>query len=150
MDSTGMFAAVTDYGNYAFKWTYHGSDDFREFVIGIERSPDYVLEKISHGKKFSGKKTKQLIKKCILESRRCGNYTREKARREWDLVNCSDFYYKEDFHEWYEKTQINDAHELSVYDYPPSEWAFATKLLPRLVDILKQELKQERQQETPA
>ncbi|ARF67055.1 hypothetical protein B7C51_19310 [Paenibacillus larvae subsp. pulvifaciens] len=31
LDETGMFAAVTDYGNCAYKWPHSGCEDFRHF-----------------------------------------------------------------------------------------------------------------------
>jgi hypothetical protein len=143
LDSTGMFAAVTDYGNYAFKWTHHGCDDFREFVIDLKNSPDYVLGKVSHGKEYQGQKTNENIKNEILRARREGYLSEDQAKEEWELVG-DELEYHEGFLDWYNQTSLCDAQEMSRYDYPPDEKAFAKILLPRLAQILEKELENEK------
>lgn len=34
LTSDGMFAAVTDYGNYSYAWRSYG-EDFRDFIVSI-------------------------------------------------------------------------------------------------------------------
>jgi len=48
LDSTGIFAAVSDWGNYAFVWSAwkHGQEDFRTFVAELEKDPDYAAGKL--------------------------------------------------------------------------------------------------------
>lgn len=143
LDSTGMFAAVTDYGNYAYMWDHHGKKDFREFVAGLAKSPYYVLGKVAK-KDYSGKETIKAIKEDILDNRRDGSYTKEFARREWDLLkNTDDMDSVFGFKEWYDNTHVSDASELYSMDWSLQAKAFATKLMPRLAEALKDELRKE-------
>jgi len=147
IDSTGMFAAVTDYGNYAYKWSNYGNGDFRKFVIDIARSPDYVVEKLcqDYKKEYRGAETFKSIKEYIIESRRYGSLTKNHAREEWNILCDPDYEelsYIETFHDWYQKTTIEYASEFPIYDYPRSAYAMAQKLLPRLAVIIQQELEQ--------
>lgn len=144
LDSTGMFAAVTDYGNYAYKWTHHGRDDFRKFVIGLEKESDYLLGKVAPNKEYDGEGTIKRIKKDILEHRREGAYTKDFARREWILINNNgnmDSAYG--FYKWYEETAITDASEFYTEKWPTSYIAFAKKLIPRLTNAIRKELAME-------
>ena len=146
LDSTGMFTCVTDYGNYAYKWTDHGMDDFRKFVIQIDWH--YTMEKLWDGrsKEFDGKQTVQAIERHIIEYRREGYYTKEFARKEWDLLqeqHSSYFSHEHDFMLWYEETELQDASEFAVYDYPATVKALVIKLLPRLQEEIRQELARE-------
>lgn len=153
LDSTGMFAAVTDYGNYAYKWTHHGEDDFRNFVIDVAHSPEYVVENLCQGrsKEYCGKKTFEVIKEYILEYQRNGTLTKETAKKEWALLHDEDYeelYYRENFHDWYQKTSIDCASEFSVYDYSNQAYSMAEKLLPRLAEVIKSELAAEETTQT--
>lgn len=143
IDSTGMFAAVTDYGNYAYKWTHHGEKDFRQFIVTAYKSHDYILGKLA-SEVYSGKKTVEGIKEHILEYRRDGSFTKEFARREWDLINeIEDMNSEHGFNEWYENTAINDASEFYETNWTPQAKAFAEKLMPRLAAVLREELQKE-------
>ena len=35
LTSDGLFAAVTDYGNFGYTWRSYGSETFRQFIIGL-------------------------------------------------------------------------------------------------------------------
>lgn len=148
LDSTGMFAAVTDYGNYAYMWLlrHTGCDDFREFFD--HKDGYYVLGKCapSRGKEFQGRETEQMVREEILRLRWEHQITEQQARNEWELVDSIDFYYSEGFHEWYQQTTLEEAHELAVYGYNASEKAFAEILLPRFCDVVSAELANERNQ----
>src|SRR5690554_3259696 len=88
LDSTGMFAAVTDYGNFVYMWPlkYTGCDDIREFFK--HRDAYYVLGKCapSNGREYQGDKTEQNIRETIIRLRRDHSFTEEQARKEWDLL----------------------------------------------------------------
>jgi hypothetical protein len=45
--SDGMFATVTDWGNFSYSWRRTGTDDFREFIIGL--NTDYFATKMATG-----------------------------------------------------------------------------------------------------
>lgn len=147
LDSTGMFAAVTDYGNYSFRWGHHGERDFRKFIADAGLSQDYMLSKLapSGGREYKGDETAKNIKSAIIRRRWNRYLTEEQAREEWELVESCDLYFKEGFYEWYNQTTFEDAHEYSVYDYTIHEKAFAEELLPRLAALLQKELAAETQ-----
>jgi hypothetical protein len=141
LDSTGMFSAFTDFGNYVYKWTHHESDDFREEVVSMAKSHDYVLSKISHKDRIDNEATYNLIKAHLLSSRREDYLTRDEARKEWQLLH--EAYEEGSFvvSDWYEKTIFDDAHEYLIRTYPPNAKMFVEKLLPRLAEEIEKELK---------
>jgi hypothetical protein len=145
LDSTGMFAAVTDYGNYAFKWSNWGPGDFRKFVIGL--SPGYLLGKVAKVE-HDGEATLKSVKEYILECRRDGEWSKEEAREEWDLLaECDGLDSIPACTRWYDATKISDAGEFMSEGYDMDARMFAEKLMPRLAEALKQEL--EKQSEVP-
>jgi len=149
LDSTGMFSCVTDYGNYAFNWVHHGMDDFREFFAS-DKSFDYHVKKLyrigGEGEfEFQPDETVKRVKESILESRLEDHMSEETAREEWDLLESMDWSMGDlSQHEWHQQTDLCDAHELFVYDYPPRVKALRDKLLPRFAKILKEELEKEK------
>lgn len=145
LDSTGMFAAVTDYGNYAYMWPlrHTGCDDFREFFK--HRDAYYVLGKCapSRGREYQGDETGRYIRKEILRMRREDILNEEDARKEWGLLEDIDFDYAEGFGVWYEQTELSDAHEYARYDFSAQEKAFANELFPRFCDAVIEDLAKE-------
>ncbi len=148
LDSTGMFSCVTDYGNYAFNWTHHGEKDFREFFV--RGSFEYYVDKLyligSQGKlEFDPDETVKNIKQSILESRWQDHMGKETARNEWDLLGDIDWTMGEASQwEWYNSTDLTDASEYFVYDYPPRIKGLRDKLFPRFAKMLKEELEREK------
>lgn len=47
LTSDGMFASVTDWGNFSFAWRSFGEKDFRKFIC--ELGTDYFANKMAHG-----------------------------------------------------------------------------------------------------
>lgn len=149
LDSTGYFSCVTDYGNYAYNWTHHGMDDFREFFIH-DSSFDYFCNKLhkigAEGKlEFQEDETVRNIKQSILESRWHDHMDKDVARKEWDLLNEIDWTMGEISQwEWYNLTDLCDPSEYFVYDYPPRVKGLRDKLFPRFAEMLRKELKKEK------
>ena len=146
LDSTGMFAAVTDYGNCAFKWTHHGCNDFREFLAKVKpcRLNDYCIIKLFGSKNvFDSDETLKEIKRHILTYRYEDEYSKDFARKEWGLLE--DYYDESEFGfgRWLEETSISDAYEFAVYDYSAGAKMFGSELLPRLAEVLREELQKE-------
>lgn len=147
LDSTGMFAAVTDYGNAAYKWPLHAEEDFRRFFAkGV--SGGYLLQKLFYEqKKYDNEATLQDVKEFIMVCRREGSYSREKAREEWELLSYYDDLDNDaSFVRWYDNTSISDAGELYKMSYPASARAFVNKLIPRLSEAIREELAKESEQ----
>lgn len=148
LDSTGGFSCVTDYGNYAFRWTHHGMDDFRKFFD--RNSYSYILNKLHLGsgktKEIDIAATTENIKKHILEYRRDKSMDEDFARSEWDhVINCEEQYDHPQafFSAWYDGTELDDAPEFSIEDYCPDDKALRDILLPRLTEVIQKELEQE-------
>lgn len=55
LTSDGMFASVTDYGNFSFAWRAFG-EDFREFIISL--NVDYFGSKMYSGLSYIAYGTK--------------------------------------------------------------------------------------------
>ncbi|MCM3294238.1 hypothetical protein M3661_29565 [Paenibacillus sp. MER 180] len=147
LDSTGVFAAVTDYGNVAYKWTHHAEEDFRHFFAkGV--SGGYLLQKLFYEhKRYDGDATLRDVKEYIIDCRRDGSYSREKAREEWDLLSYYDDLDNDaSFVRWYDHTSLSDAGEFYNTSYPASAKAFVNKLIPRLSEAIREELAMESEQ----
>jgi hypothetical protein len=145
LTSDGALMAVSDYGSYGFRWCAHGYDDFRKFLLRPERDHDYFLSKLSRRDCWDDEGTLANVKRVILEGRRHGGWSAERAREEWDLLaQHNDFFSREDFTFWYERTSIDCAYELARVVSPPDARAFVTRTLPRLARVLAAELAAER------
>lgn len=139
----GYFSAVTDYGNYAYKWSSFG-DCFRTFLVGLENGQRYISGKISR-KEYNGEATCKDIKECILEMRRNGSFTEEEARKEWQLIAENNGLETEvDFTRFYDSTEIDDVNELYGESYNNDAIAFVKEILPRLVKTIRTELESEK------
>jgi len=146
LSTDGMFSAVSDYGDYAHLWTHHGMKDFREFFTRPEDDWDYIVNKLSHGRKvYDGRETVLAIKRDILSSRRDGSLDRDEAREEWDLLeeHRSEIEsHQIGFHEWCKETNL-DTYEMSCWSYEGDLVAFGKKVLPRLAEAIRAELEAE-------
>lgn len=147
--STGMFAAVSDYGNYAFAWRAFGND-IRVFLLGVE--DDYFVSKIAPQREYDGDATCLNVKRAICELRRerRGDFAISAARKEWDLLEeHGDLDTREDFALWYNETDLHevvmDVHELCVYRRDPQAVAFADRVLPLLKEAIVAEIAAERE-----
>ncbi|MGK3981219.1 hypothetical protein WMF38_57010 [Sorangium sp. So ce118] len=151
--STGMFAAVSDWGNYAFAWRGFG-DCFRKFVIGISDSPGYVMSKVSR-EEYDGEATEAVIKKEILRLRRAKEITAEQEREFWDELDEHGVGSSEvGFALWYYENRgskvIEEAHSLGEKRYPHAVRQFCQRILPRLAEVLRAELEAEKRAEACA
>lgn len=152
LTSSGMFAVVSDYGNYAYPWRHHGERDFREFVAGLAKDGDYVAGKFSRRDVYQGRETLTAIKRHIIEARRIGSLDAGEVREMWDELD--EFEIDGDafgFSHWLRESdgasKIGDAFEFAVYDYPGDVKAFCQRILPRLAEVLRAELEAERNAE---
>lgn len=146
IDSTGYFSCVSDYGNWAFQWTAHGDEDFREFLADI--GTDYLMGKLSLGQsEINSERTRERLRQEIINSRRraqrhgeLNGETKDEARDVWDEL--------EHAQGEYELTKIIDEHwklfpdpcKLISYGHPRDLQFFCERLWPRFVEVLKAEL----------
>lgn len=141
IDENGLFSTVSDYGNYGHWWSAHGQDDARKFFLHSRQDPSYFMGKL-HGSRPEEEDlpaTYKLVCKHILEHRRGGDWTRKRAREEWDLAKehlDSD----EDYRGWYEATSIDCAYDYHCTRYPGQLQAFIERVMPRLVTLIEAQL----------
>lgn len=50
LTSDGMFAAVSDWGNFSYAWRSYGDRSFKEFIMSL--NVDYFESKMSSGMNF--------------------------------------------------------------------------------------------------
>lgn len=142
LTSDGFFAAVSDFGNYAFRWTSWGwtswgPRDFREFMLGI--GDDYLLSKIA-SQVYDGAATESAIRRDILSERRKRNMDRERAREEWDLLDVHDLSHEFGFYEWAGETSFDDAPSYACHRYDGDARSFAEKTMPRLREAIRAQM----------
>lgn len=140
LSADGFFAAVSDYGNYAFRWTNFGSRDFRLFITQV--NPDYVYSKLSHTMDVvDGAATASRIREEIESLTRSGALSQDDRLEELQLL--------EEFEEspsvdlWLSSTSLQEAWDLVETKPEPQCWAFCTRVLPRLQARLRDELASE-------
>ncbi|UAW08084.1 hypothetical protein Mx4_p85 [Myxococcus phage Mx4] len=142
MRSDGYFSTVSDYGNYAYRWGSPGME-FRAFVANLEEDASYVCSKLGRSTWWDGAATVKGIREHILESRRCGGWTKERAATEWQALDGSEEMDVHEFHDWLGQTQIDAAYEFATYDYEPQLRAFCREVMPVLATAIREQLKAE-------
>jgi hypothetical protein len=85
IDEIGCVSIQSDYGDYAYRWSSFG-DDIRTFLMQCNES--YLIDKFTLGEPriSKGEKSIQRIKESILDERRQGDLSKEKARDLYDAV----------------------------------------------------------------
>ena len=134
----GFFAAVSDFGDYAYAWSHPGCE-FRKFVIGLE--PDYLHSKLTMGRGdarvMDERGTLKAIRDRIQET--TFKDPEEKAREKL-LAHNADLDCREGFALWYNETRLDEAYELAVYVPQPQCMQFCTRIMPRFKEILRNQL----------
>lgn len=152
IDSTGYFSVISDYGNFAYRWTSFG-DDFRAFLAQTDMG--YILRKIAKPAAERGiniDKTADAVKSFILEQRRTQEWDKERARIEWDLVeDCmSDADNQCGFEAWANDTTIDDYFEFAVSKRDEEAVAFCERVWPRFQALVREQLEAENTMPPPA
>lgn len=135
----GMFATVSDYGNYVHQWTRSGCEDIRSFFLNAEREWQYFARKfcpervVNHAASFKAART------FLLQERRAGNYTKDQARQVWSELGC--------YSDWEEYLNSDDNTDfvdepwnLTVREENEQVRMFTQKVMPKLVELLKEDL----------
>lgn len=142
LDETGCFAALSDYGDWSYRWSQRGLPEgltFRHFLLQCD--DDYVLRKIAPIQEYDPESTLQGIKETISGMRRERQLTKEEARDEWELpyMNeglCDEF----QFWNWAQATELVDTHEFYCTKYSAQARAFIRECMPRLREAIKNDL----------
>jgi hypothetical protein len=149
--NTGFFATVSDWGNYAFLWTAPGLE-FREFLMQLQ--PDYLYGKLMMGrpdhKVFDGAKTKANIIEAIEEHNKETEGGWPYYEEELAVVQAHSFDDEGDFEAWQSETKLADSWEYGERCPAPDCMGFCTKIWPRFVVLLKEELAQEKTENKPS
>ena len=138
--SNGFFAAVSDYGSYAYRWTHFGEDDFRKFLLELET--DYLAKKLHPDMEFDLDGSIRQARKLVLELRRRREIGGFCAHSLWDGLDYVSHEYE--LYEWY--THGNGGKSLPTPDdgfvrtRGYGVQAFVTKTMPRLKALIRAEL----------
>jgi len=140
----GMFAAVSDFGNYAYAWRHHGRDDVRKFFVREDAGNwDYFAHKLGgeHAEEYDPERTLKNVKRVILERRRRQTYSKDEAAKEWALlVFHNDLEHAFDFSDWLRETRIEDAAAERRERVGPMLERFCKETLQRLSRAIEAEL----------
>lgn len=142
MDETGCFAALSDWGDVSYRWNSRGLPEggFKRFMTNCD---DYYLTgKFGQGRKeYDAKGSLENAKDAIIQARRDGDFDKEKARDEWELLDRYDDLENEMlFHGWYTQSSLDDASECYCQHYVSDVTQFVAKVMPRLRAVLRAEL----------
>lgn len=143
MDSIGCFTALSDWGNVAYRWPQGGwgVKDFRKFVLDC--GDDYLTDKFGYGRReYDPETTLKTVKAHLddlLERRVMG--VSEVEEEHEALRNHSDLDTREDFALWLQDTKILEPYFLSCQRINRDVTQFVAKVMPRLREKLKEELK---------
>lgn len=141
LDSTGVFSAVSDFGNYGYIWQARGGVEFRRWLVDNHHDWHYFAKKFDPKQIADWDQTVKHIREHIDAYAKEGTYTKAFARNERDLLaRHSTFSSELDFSYWYNETKISDAYELIHYRMSYQVEHFAKKTLVRLCAILKAEI----------
>lgn len=142
LDEIGCFAALSDYGDWSYRWNIRGLDEgvtFRHFLLQCD--DDYILRKIAPIQEYDPESTLQGIKETILGMRREKQLTKEEARDEWELPDrheglCDEF----QFWGWTQDTELSDTHEFHCTKHSDRAKVFLKQCMPRLREAIKHDL----------
>ncbi|MCC2473549.1 hypothetical protein LKL98_21245 [Bacillus pacificus] len=144
LDQSGVFTAVTDFGNFAHWFSLRENESIGEFLLS--RRPDQILCKIANEDVVDIKETIKYIKENLLNDRREGRFTEAYARAEWKLIeelqeDLEEYSNDVAFQYWYDKTHIQFDEGFYQYKYPNAAVRFSNETFVRFQEKLKEDLK---------
>lgn len=148
IDEKGMFAAVSDYGEYVHHWSgWAPGQDIRQFLIGAigdtsEYFPEYFMGKLVRRDNYLHvDRTKKLLQEHLADWIKDGSRSMKFCWDEWKLIkNCVT---QEDLHEWVACSQLDEPYRFFSYWFDGMAENFGRYILPRLREVLKEQLKRE-------
>jgi hypothetical protein len=142
IDSSGVFAAFSDYGTYGYRWSNPGCDDIRDFFARARDDWDYFLRKFAPEERFDVDGTRAAIRERICRLRREQRLEKDDAREEWNLTGFSNE--AEAYADWFRQTHLEDPHDLARTQHSQQAVMFCKVLLPEFAKMLQAELEAER------
>lgn len=145
LGSDGYFAVISDYGNYAFRWTHFGERDFRQFFIGLDW--DYVRRKLNHRTVLDGERTGAALRARVCMARRTKKIDAYTAREAYDRAGSVDNHVElQDWHHDYRGLVYLGDEWDNIFEKPEIDiMAFVKRALPRLQELIRYELWKESQ-----
>jgi hypothetical protein len=142
LDETGCFAALSDYGDWSYRWNQRGLPEettFRHFLL--QCADDYILGKIAPKQEYDDEGSVVAVKETIIGMRREGQLTKDEAREEWDSIETYENFYSEfNFWDWAKTTSLSEVSELYTQKYSEQARAFLKHCMPRLREAIKNDL----------
>lgn len=143
LDRSGIFTAVTDFGNFAYWFSLRENESVEEFLLSTR--PDQILCKIANQDVVDIEETIKYIKENLLYDRREGRFTEADARKEWKLIeelqeDLDEYSNDVAFQYWYDKTHIQFDDGFYQYKYPSAAVRFSNETFVRLQEKLRAEL----------
>lgn len=141
IDSTGIFTAVSDFGNYGYHFRCPAGEDFRQFVVGLASDHyDYLAGKLGpcsgHQFPLDLEKTRAILIDGANESF-IGNELED------ELANFNSFETESELDEMLRNTNL-DLSDITFPREPDNDLKnFCTILMPRLAKIIREELNAE-------
>lgn len=125
----GQLMCITDYGNYAYRWTAAGND-FIDFLL--KNCSEYITEKVAQGhgeaRELKAAESRERIREEFLRTSAAEDADWAGERLEvLDACEC-----EADFYAWAEESGLNDVYEYFRYGWGGYLEGFCKVLLPEL------------------
>jgi hypothetical protein len=139
----GFFAAVSDWGNFAFIWGSTGETDDRLFFLRMERDWDYFARKFESGRRehVDSDKSVDAVKRALLRVRRDREMSREHAAEDWEKLQQ----HSDDWEGIIRECWNFDSEpwRFAILETSDAVW-FCQKIGPRLVKAIQEQLDSEK------
>ncbi len=132
LDNFGVFSVMSDYGDYAHRWSPPKGADFRKEFLTT--TSDQILFKIAP-RVFDAEATSKRIREHIEECQAAGNHEHDDELDELDFDDD-----EQGFIDWARNTTIEDVSDFRVQKFDQQAVAFIDQVLPRLREVIKADL----------
>lgn len=151
ISSAGLFMAEGSYGVYGYRWTRHGRESFKHFLVDLTRDPHYAMSKLGKRSTFDWPATKAALSQDLLEGRRDRGLAKEDVRDLYDLLwemsphSDVEFYHEVcDHPAWERLTDVLWCGDIPLrYDYSPQLKEFMRVIFPEFVECIRSEIRGE-------
>lgn len=147
-ENGGLMNCHSSFGDWSYAWPRHGRKTFKQFLIELASSSDYLLNKVSDRAYFDFDQSVRNWKKIIIDMRKDYECDKGEAREAFDFIKDLEDGLSIDYtmNRIYESGAIkdicSDPWEVfnPVRDYPHSAKVFANEIMSIFAEILKVEI----------